>query len=95
VWYLTPHHSIERPNPFNMGPLSADCIPLLDLAYIRLFVDLGRAKVLFWARDYEAMAEELAKDWDNGQSTPASSYSSIRRPPHSAVQHQYWQVLVT
>jgi hypothetical protein len=77
AWYLTPHHSIERPNPFNMGTLSADCIPLLDLAYIRLFVDLGRAKEYFWARDFEGMAEELAKGWEHGQSTPISSASSI------------------
>lgn len=77
AWYLTPHHSIERPNPFNLGPLSADSIPLLDLAYIRLFVDLGRAKEFFWARDFDAMAEEIAKGWDNGQSTPPSSASSI------------------
>lgn len=77
AWYLTPHHSIERPNPFNMGTLSADCIPLLDLAYIRLFVDLGRAKEFFWARDYEGMADEIAKGWENGQSTPISSASSI------------------
>lgn len=77
AWYLTPHHSIERPNPFNMGTLSADCIPLLDLAYIRLFVDLGRAKEYFWARDFDGMAEELAKGWENGQNTPISSASSI------------------
>jgi hypothetical protein len=77
AWYLTPHHSIERPNPFNMGTLSADCIPLLDLAYIRLFVDLGRAKEYFWARDFDGMAEELAKGWENGHSTPISSASSI------------------
>jgi len=77
AWYLTPHHSIERPNPFNMGTLSADCIPLLDLAYIRLFVDLGRAKEFFWARDFEGMADEIAKGWENGQSTPISSASSI------------------
>jgi len=77
AWYLTPHHSIERPNPFNMGTLSADCIPLLDLAYIRLFVDLGRAKEFFWARDFEGMADEIAKGWEHGQSTPISSASSI------------------
>lgn len=77
AWYLTPHHSIDRPNPYNMGTLSADCIPLLDLAYIHLFVDLGRAKECFWARDYDGMAEELSKGWENGQSTPISSASSI------------------
>ncbi|TGZ79432.1 hypothetical protein EX30DRAFT_107441 [Ascodesmis nigricans] len=79
AWYLTPHHSIERPNPFGMGPLSADSIPLLDLAYIRLYVDLGRAKEFFWARDFEGMAEELARGWaqSNLHITPPSSASSV------------------
>lgn len=79
AWYLTPHHSIERPNPYGMGPLSADSIPLLDLAYIRLLVDLGRAKEFFWARDFDGMAEELARGWgeSTGQSTPPSSSSSV------------------
>ncbi|KAL7269668.1 hypothetical protein RUND412_007654 [Rhizina undulata] len=77
AWYSSPHHSIERPNPFSMGPLSADSIPLLDLAYIRLFVDLGRAKEFFWSRDFEAMAEELARGWENMQNNPSSSASSV------------------
>ncbi|KAF2867668.1 fungal-specific transcription factor domain-containing protein [Massariosphaeria phaeospora] len=62
AWSANPHHSIERPNPF--GPLAADCIPLLDLAYIRLFVNLGRAKELLWQRDFDGMATELAKGID-------------------------------
>ncbi|OAP63014.1 hypothetical protein AYL99_02241 [Fonsecaea erecta] len=61
AWASNPKHSIERPNPFGDGPLSADCVPLLDLAYIRLFVNFGRSKEAFWQRDYDAMAEELAK----------------------------------
>lgn len=61
AWASNPSHSLERPNPFGAGPLSADCIPLLDLAYVRLFVNLGRSKEAFWQRDYDAMAEELAK----------------------------------
>ncbi|KAF8465336.1 fungal-specific transcription factor domain-containing protein [Kalaharituber pfeilii] len=47
-------------------PLSTDSIPLLDLAYIRLFVDMGRSKEAFWARDFEVMAEELANGWEYG-----------------------------
>jgi hypothetical protein len=62
AWRANPNHSIERPSPF--GPLSADCIPLLDLAYIRLFVNLGRAKELLWQRDFDGMAVELAKSVD-------------------------------
>jgi len=61
AWANNPHHSAERPNPFGMGPLSADAIPLLDLAYVRLFVNLSRSKEKFWQRDWEGMAEELAK----------------------------------
>jgi hypothetical protein len=62
AWRANPNHSIERPSPF--GPLSADCIPLLDLAYVRLFVNLGRAKELLWQRDFDGMATELAKGVD-------------------------------
>ena len=61
AWASNPHHSLERPNPFGFGPLSADCIPLLDLAYVRLFVDLGRSKEAFWQRDFEGMADEFAR----------------------------------
>ncbi|KAF2838232.1 hypothetical protein M501DRAFT_866405 [Patellaria atrata CBS 101060] len=59
AWRSNPHHSLERPNPY--GPLPADSIPLLDLAYLRLFVNLGRSKDAFWQRDFDGMAEELAR----------------------------------
>jgi len=62
AWRANPNHSLERPSPF--GPLSADCIPLLDLAYVRLFVNLSRAKELLWQRDFDGMANELAKGID-------------------------------
>ncbi|KAF2773142.1 hypothetical protein EJ03DRAFT_265846 [Teratosphaeria nubilosa] len=61
AWKATEHHKLERPNPFGFGPLSADSIPLLDLAFLRLFVNLGRAKEAFWKRDFDGMAEELAR----------------------------------
>ena len=61
AWASDPHHSPERPNPFGRSPLSADSIPLLDLAYVRLFVNLGRSKEAFWARDHDGMAHELAR----------------------------------
>ncbi|KAL8806785.1 MAG: hypothetical protein Q9223_004607 [Gallowayella weberi] len=60
AWASSPQHSLERPNPFGVGSLSADCIPLLDLAYVRLFVNLGRSKEAFFQRDWEGMANELA-----------------------------------
>lgn len=61
AWASNPQHSLERPNPFGAGSLSADCIPLLDLAYVRLFVNLGRSKEAFFQRDWEGMANELAR----------------------------------
>ncbi|KAH7361466.1 DNA binding regulatory protein AmdX [Plectosphaerella cucumerina] len=61
AWASNPHHSAERPNSFGLGPLSADAIPLLDLAYIRLFVNLSRSKEKFWQRDWDGMAEELSR----------------------------------
>jgi hypothetical protein len=61
AWASNPHHSAKRPNPFGKGPLSADCIPLLHLAYVRLFVNLSRSKSQFWERDWDGMAEELAR----------------------------------
>ncbi|KAL1857760.1 hypothetical protein Plec18170_002984 [Paecilomyces lecythidis] len=64
AWASNPLHSLERPNPFGAGPLSADSIPLLDLAYVRLFVNLGRSKEAFWQRDWNAMADELARGVD-------------------------------
>jgi len=61
AWATHPEHSVERPNPFGASSLSADCIPYLDLAYVRLFVNLGRSKEAFFKRDFDAMAEELAR----------------------------------
>ncbi|KAF9892403.1 hypothetical protein FE257_001511 [Aspergillus nanangensis] len=61
AWASNPVHSLERPNPYGAGPLSADSIPLLDLAYVRLFVNLGRCKEAFWQRDWNAMSDELAR----------------------------------
>lgn len=79
AWASDPQHSLERPNPFGMGPLSADSIPLLDLAYVRLFVNLGRSKEAFWQRDYDAMAEELARGSEivqHAEHTPSSGSSN-------------------
>lgn len=61
IWSSNPSHSMSRPNPFNKGPLSADAMPLLDLAYVRLYVNFGRSKELFWKRDWDGVAEELAR----------------------------------
>lgn len=61
AWRSNPEHSNERPNPFGASSLSADCTPYLDLAYVRLFVNLGRSKEAFFKRDFDAMAHELAQ----------------------------------
>lgn len=61
AWSSNSTHSMRRPNPFNKGPLSADAIPLLDLAYVRLFVNFGRSKELFWRRDWDGIADEFAR----------------------------------
>ena len=81
AWASNPTHSLERPNPFGAGPLSADAIPLLDLAYVRLFVNLGRSKEAFWQRDYDAMADELARGAEVVQHaghTPGSNSDSSK-----------------
>lgn len=87
AWKANPNHSIERPSPF--GPLSADCIPLLDLAYVRLFVNLSRAKELLWQRDFEGMANELAKGVDivaQADGTPERSESGKSVSPGQLAQ---------
>lgn len=93
AWAANPAHRLERPNPY--GPLSADSIPLLDLAYVRLFVNLGQSKEAFWQRDFDAMAEELARgseivqhaesnnddsDRDTGSASSKSSKDSHTNP---------------
>jgi len=72
AWKATHHHSLERPNPSGRGPLSADSIPLLDLAFVKLFVNLGRSKEAFWSRDFVVMAEELARGVEIVQHADAS-----------------------
>ncbi|KAK4239598.1 hypothetical protein C8A03DRAFT_32360 [Achaetomium macrosporum] len=86
AWTRNPQHSPERPNPYGAGPLSADCIPLLDLAYVRLFVNLSRSKEKFWQRDWDGMAEELARGSEIIQHTehsPVSNTDSAVKEPSS------------
>lgn len=88
AWASNPSHSLERPNPFGAGPLSADSIPLLDLAYVRLFVNLGRSKEAFWQRDYDAMAEELAKGSDAVQGQEGDADSNQTDPSQAPANSQ-------
>ncbi|TVY14951.1 Respiration factor 2 [Lachnellula arida] len=95
AWASNPHHSLERPNPYGFGPLSADSIPLLDLAYVRLFVNLSRSKEKFWQRDWDGMAEELSRgneiiqhaehspNSNNDSDTSATSSVFVDSPPTS------------
>jgi len=76
AWATHPEHSVERPNPFGASSLSADCIPYLDLAYVRLFVNLGRSKEAFFKRDFDAMAEELARGTEMIQHAECSPNTS-------------------
>ncbi|KAK9413569.1 putative C2H2-type domain-containing protein [Seiridium unicorne] len=83
AWASNPHHSLERPNPFGMGPLSADSIPLLDLAYVRLFVNLSRSKEKFWQRDWDGLADELSRGTEiiqHAEHSPASNAESSTDP---------------
>ncbi|XP_044718896.1 fungal specific transcription factor domain-containing protein [Hirsutella rhossiliensis] len=77
AWASNPHHSVERPNPFGHGPLSADAIPLLDLAYVRLFVNLSRSREKFWQRDWDGVVEELARG--NGVAQQAERSQHLRK----------------
>ena len=84
AWSSNPHHSLNRPNPFGKGPLSADAIPLLDLAYVRLFVNLSRSKEKFWQRDWSGLAEELSRGDEivqHAEHSPASNAESNTTDP--------------
>lgn len=79
AWASNPHHSLERPNPYGFGALSADSIPLLDLAYVRLFVNLSRSKEKFWQRDFEGMSEEISRGSEiiqHAEHSPGSNSNS-------------------
>ncbi|KFY42067.1 hypothetical protein V494_02625 [Pseudogymnoascus sp. VKM F-4513 (FW-928)] len=77
AWASNPSHSLERPDPFGFGAFSADSIPLLDLAYVRLFVNLSRSKEKFWQRDYEGMAEEISRGSEMVQHAEHSPNSNV------------------
>ena len=83
AWKANDRHRLHRPNPFGTGPLSADSIPLLDLAFVRLFVNLGRAKEAFWQRDFDTMSNELARGTEIVQHAAASPGSSSGMNGHS------------
>ncbi|USW50166.1 hypothetical protein Slin15195_G034850 [Septoria linicola] len=81
AWKANERHTLERPNPFGLGPLAADSIPLLDLAYVRLYVNLGRTAEAFWSRDFNKMAEELNifNDFEDGSPHDTKAQIEARR----------------
>ncbi|KAL9056029.1 MAG: hypothetical protein Q9162_003208 [Coniocarpon cinnabarinum] len=92
AWQSTPEHRIERPNPFGHGPLSADSIPLLDLAYVRLFVNLGTSKEAMWQRDFQAMAEEIARGSEfiqHAENSGETSTDGVNTAIHSPVSESF------
>ncbi|KAL8779055.1 MAG: hypothetical protein Q9213_007122 [Squamulea squamosa] len=94
AWASSPQHSLERPNPFGAGSLSADCIPLLDLAHVRLFVNLGRSKEAFFRRDWVGMADELARGREIIQHADSSlDDSASQRLDNAAVNPDYRQCI--
>ena len=88
AWASNPQSNIERLNPFGSGPMSTDSIPLLDLAYIRLFVDLGRSRTALFNRDYQSMVDGLNRNWNDqasGSSSSPSTNSELTDTPQSAM----------
>lgn len=81
AWKANERHTLERPNPFGLGPLAADSIPLLDLAYVRLYVNLGRTAEAFWSRDFNKMAHELNvfNDFSDGSNDPEAQIEARRQ----------------
>ena len=66
--------------------VSADCVPLLALAYVRLFVNLSRSKEKFWQRNWDGIAEELSHGREvvqHAEQSPGSNSDSMNTDPSS------------
>ncbi|CAK7199569.1 hypothetical protein SEUCBS139899_002250 [Sporothrix eucalyptigena] len=77
---------INIPGVPNIDPISVDSIPLLDLAYVRLFVNLARSKEKFWQRNWDGLAEELSHGREivqHAEQSPASNAESALTDPSS------------
>lgn len=80
AWQRNPKHHVKRPNPNGTGPLSADSVPLLDLAYIRLYVNMSKSKEKLWQRDFDGMANELCRGSElaqNAEQSPSLNADSM------------------
>lgn len=58
AWHAAWEKSRHCPNK---AFVSADAIPMLQLAQVRLYVNLGRSKEKFWRRDWQGLADELRR----------------------------------
>ncbi|CAN8096932.1 unnamed protein product [Discula destructiva] len=70
AWHAAWERTRHRPNK---GSVSADAIPMLQLAHVRLFVNLGRSKEKFWQRDWQGLADELRRGSEITQHAEPSS----------------------
>ncbi|KIH87802.1 DNA binding protein regulatory protein AmdX [Sporothrix brasiliensis 5110] len=82
-------NSVHLANPTSvsgMDPIAVDAVPLLDLAYVRLFVNLARSKEKFWQRNWDGLAEELCHGREivqHAEQSPASNAESALTDPSS------------
>ncbi|CAK7209937.1 hypothetical protein SBRCBS47491_000614 [Sporothrix bragantina] len=94
AWHRAWTHNNERyasnnattPGAPTMDPISVDAIPLLDLAYVRLFVNLARSKEKFWQRNWDGLAEELCHGREivqHAEQSPASNAETAMTDPLS------------
>lgn len=86
AWASNPHHVADRQMPFAMSALATDSIPLLDLAYVRLFVNLSRSKEKFWQRNWDGLADELSHGREvvqHAEQSPVSNAESSLTDPSS------------
>ncbi|RMZ79843.1 hypothetical protein DV737_g3234, partial [Chaetothyriales sp. CBS 132003] len=80
AWASDPSRSLERSNAFGARPLSVDSMPLLGLAYVRLYINLGKSTEVFWQRNFDAMAAEVAHGPEATQSVEIKADNSALQP---------------
>ncbi|PKS13338.1 hypothetical protein jhhlp_000109 [Lomentospora prolificans] len=63
MWQTAWTKSSNAGGDLTVGPgvLSTDSVPLLDIAHVRLYVNLSLSKERFWKRDWDGVAEEIAR----------------------------------
>lgn len=63
AWQVAWTKSSNGVGDLTLGPgeLSVDSVPLLDIAHVRLYVNLSQSKERFWKRDWDGVAEEISR----------------------------------